>query len=774
MHHTQLHLGRLPRVRWLRWPSIGALAAGILVAAFARCASAAHVLVEAESFQSLGGWQLDTQFIPLMGSPYLLAHGLGTPVGDAKTTVAFPHPGRYRVWVRTKDWVARWKAPGTPGRFQLRFDDQIVPETFGTRGADWFWHPGGTVNVARAEATLGLHDLTGFDGRCDAVLFSDDLAFEPPNDSAPRAAWRQELRGLAAAPEEAGPFDLVVVGGGYAGMCAAVSAARLGCRVALLQDRFVLGGNGSSEIRVWPQGLTRRGRYPRLGEIVEELVDHPTQSPGPTREFDDARREQLLRAEKNIVLFLGHHVFQVETHEGRIRAVLALDARTGVCRRLAGTLFADCTGHGTVGALAGAEHTVQKEGHMGMSNMWRWNQADRVKSFPETPWALQLGMSDFPYPKKFAGEWFWESGFNLDPLLDLESIRDWNLRAVFGAFSAMKNGAGRDEHRRAQLEWVAYVGGNRESRQLIGDVVLSREDIVAKRDFPDGCVPTTWSIDLHYPDEKYAKAYPENPFISRAVFDRAVDSVNGYPVPYRCFYSRNIENLFMAGRCISVTHQALGTVRVMKTGGMMGEVVGKAAALCILHQREPRAIYHSHLDELQELMRQPGIARRDRIDGPLYIPSGATVPPLPEAPALDPARLDGIVVDDPQAKLTGSWQSGQNLKRFVGDHYLYHAPGGKASARFEFTVPTTGTYAVRLAFQPHANRASNVRVTVTSAEGARTQSVNQKVPPPIQQAFVGLGTFRFEAGQPGSVVIDTEGADGVVHADAVQIVPAPK
>src|SRR5690606_28043649 len=120
-------------------------------------------------------------------------------------------------------------------------------------------------------------------------------------------------------------------------------------------------------------------------------------------------------------------------------------------------------------------------------------------------------------------------------------------------------------------------------RRLLGDVLLTHEDVITKRQFPDGCVPSTWSIDLHYPKQQYATKYPDNPFISYAQFDDRIDRAFGYPIPYRCFYSKNIDNLFMAGRCVSVTHEALGTVRVMKTCGMMGEVVGKAASICIAH-----------------------------------------------------------------------------------------------------------------------------------------------------------------------------------------------
>jgi hypothetical protein len=181
---------------------------------------AATVLVEGESFADHGGWSLDTQFIREMGSPYLLAHGLGTPVADATTTVKIPSAGTYHVWVRTKDWVARWKAPGTPGKFQVLVDGKPLATTFGTEGAEWGWQPGGTVELPAGEVKLALHDLTGFDGRCDCLAFTTDAA-PPPNDSAILAAWRREALGLPAEPEVKGPYDLVVIGGGYSGMGAA-------------------------------------------------------------------------------------------------------------------------------------------------------------------------------------------------------------------------------------------------------------------------------------------------------------------------------------------------------------------------------------------------------------------------------------------------------------------------------------------------------------------------------------------------------------------------
>lgn len=585
-------------------------------------AAAATVLVEAESFDNPGGWKLDTQFIHVMGSPYLLAHGLGEPVADATTSVPLPRPGAYRVFVRTKDWMARWRAPGAPGRFQLGINGTPLGDAFGTRSVDWAWEAGGAVPLTGPSVRLALHDVTGFDGRCDAVLLTDDPDFVPPTDPTPGASWRRDLAGRSERPTDLGPFDLVVVGGGYAGIAAAVSAARMGCRVALIQDRPVLGGNGSSEVRVWPQGLTRRGRYPQLGEIVEEFADRPKTSPGTPEEYDDARREAFVRAEPNLALHLNCAVFAVETRDQRITAVTGLDTRTGERTRFAGRFFADCTGHAFVGWLAGADHETQAEGHLGMSNMWRWRNLETPQPFPDVPWALPLAMKDFPYPRNGLGPWFWESGFNLDPVQDVEAIRDWNLRAVFGAFNAMKNGEGRDQHRNARLEWVAYVGGNRESRRLLGDVILTRDDVVSGRLFPDGCVPSTWDIDLHYPEEKYASAASGNPFISRADFGKGVDKTHGYAIPFRCLYSRNVRNLFMAGRCISVTHEALGTVRVQKTTGMMGEVVGKAAAVCLEHQRSPAEIHPALWGALDTLLHLPGSARRESLGGVVRIPEG--------------------------------------------------------------------------------------------------------------------------------------------------------
>ncbi len=763
--------------------------------------AAEPIFIEAESFADHGGWSLDTQFVVGMGSPYLLAHGIGKPVTDATTKISAAKPGQYYVWVRTKDWVAPWNAPGKPGRFQLVVNGKPLSTLFGTEGAEWHWQSGGPVQLD-GDTTLALHDLTGFDGRCDAIIFSADANYRPPEGTDLEAA-RHKWLNLPSGPDDAGEFDLVVVGGGYSGMGAAISAARQSLKVAFIQDRFVLGGNGSSEIRVWANGGTMRGKYPHLGEIVEEFADHAPDCPADPSYFGADVKEQVCRREKTMSLFLGHfmHDVEVDSKDGHVVAVTALDVRTGHERRFRGKFFVDCTGHGELGARAGAKYSMEPKGRMGMSNLWYWQDEEEPQPWQETPWALPLEVGDFPAMRKskstidgklfMKAEWFWESGFDKDPIKGAELIRDWNLRAAYGAFSALKTGAEKDKHVNSALKWVAYVGGPRESRLLQGDVILSREDIIAQRDFPDGCVATTWDIDLHYPKEQYAKKFPDNPFISRAEFGAGVDKKDGYPVPYRCFYSTNVPNLFMAGRCVSVTHQALGTIRVMRTCGMMGEVVGKAAYICVAKNVSPRGVYEKQLSLLLDLVSQPGAMRRDSLEGKLYRdPTINEVQPFfrKEADPLSIAArvktdvkatnsmaskdLPGIVIDDSAATFKGTWTEASKLTPHVGEGYRY-AKGENAEARYAFTVPKTGKYEVRLSWAGHSNRATKALCAIQKDNGpALKLRVNQQENASDPKGFHSLGVFEFQQGKSNSVVLSTAGADGFVHADCLQVVEA--
>lgn len=588
-------------------------------------AAASPILVEAEGFANHGGWVVDSQFMDQMGSPYLLAHGLSEPVDNARTSVNIPAAGSYRVWVRTMDWVARWKAPGTPGRFQVLVNGRALETTFGTVGAGWHWQDGGSVAFPRGEAAISLHDLTGFEGRCDAILLCRDAAFTPPNSDPEMAAFRRRCLGLPEKPEPAGEFDFVVTGGGIAGTCAALSAARLGLKVALIQDRPVLGGNNSSEVRVWLHGARNKEPWPRIGDVVAELEQDRRAHYGPSNTadlYEDDKKLAVVRAEPNITLLLEHRVNGVEMAGGRIKAVIAQEVRTGRRVEVSGRWFGDCTGDACVGALAGADLEIQATDHMGPCNLWNVCECTDLTAigteaqaaaqpvpFPRCPWALDLSDRPFPGrskekpdPNKLGG-WYWESGFDRDPIEEMEYIRDWNFRAMYGAWDAMKNVDKVLPNYR--LNWSAHILGKRESRRLMGDVVLSLYDLENDRQFPDGCVPTGWSNDIHHPDPRYEAGFEGDAFISSADFGTFPAHKEGVPywIPFRCLYSRNVPNLLMAGRDISVAHDALGAVRVMRTGGCMGEIIGMAASLCRRHGIDPRGVYEDHLAELQDLMR---------------------------------------------------------------------------------------------------------------------------------------------------------------------------
>lgn len=596
------------------------------------------LLVEAEGLADPGGWVVDAQFIDQMGSPFLLAHGLGTPVADARGEVRIPRAGRYRVWARTRDWVARWQAAGAPGKFQIVVDGTPLKTTFGTQGAEWHWQAGDTVSLPAKSVTLALHDLTGFDGRCDAVVLSRDPNWTPPEGDA-LAAFRREALGVSGTPETAGTFDLVVVGGGMAGTTAAVAAARLGLTVALIQDRPMLGGNASSEVRVYPGGQTMLGPNPGLGALEHEM--DPGTGPEISREkgnalaadvYADEKKLYVVRQEKNIRLFLNTHALKVEKSGNRVTAVIARDVRTSRDWRFAGHLFADCTGDGTLGYLAGADYRVGRESRaetgevlapevpdkqvMGTSYMWYTDETAAPAAFPETPWALEF--NERTVQRQTKGDWNWETGMRQDQIAEAEAIRDHAYRAIYGNWSFLKNHAeNKVAYDRYRLAWVAYVAGKRESRRLMGDIILNQKDMAAGMVYPDAAVTTTWSNDLHYPDPENSKAFPGMEFRSVAHFVKQ----QPYAIPYRCFYSRNVDDLFMAGRNISVTHAALGAVRVQRTTAMMGEVVGMAASLCRKYDSSPRGVYEKHLPELKALM-QKGVGKEEGVNFAAQVPFG--------------------------------------------------------------------------------------------------------------------------------------------------------
>lgn len=609
--------------------------------AVAACKPATEILIEAESFSEKGGWVLDNQSMTQMGSPYLLAHGMGIPVKDAESTFKAGKDGDYRVWVRTRDWIKSFGKAGSPGQFKLVINGSELAPTFGTESLEWDWQDGGVVSLKKGTNSIALHDLTGFEGRCDAIYLTQDLeAGAPVNDLSALNSLRRELLGIDRI-EDAGTYDFVVVGGGVGGMCAAVSAARLGCKVALIQNRPLLGGNNSSEIRVGMTGYVCCPPYPMLGALMDELggvgdfvlmeakregnverfntikaiLDkHPEKlqsNAGPACNYEDDKKLNFIKSEKNIDLFLNTQAIDVQMDGDKIKAVICKDIETGKEMKFKSALFADCTGDGNLGFMAGADYRMGREGKeetgeslapdqaddltMGASVMWYALQKDSPSTFPECPWAIQF--NDETCLALLRGNWDWESGLNNDQITEIEYIRDHALRAVYGNWSYLKNHyIHKDEYADKALEWVSYIGGKRESRRLMGDIIVKEQDIKEQVAYDDACVVTNWGMDLHYP--KPIPGVDDEPFLAISISAGHKD----YLLPYRCLYSRNIGNLLMAGRDISVTHAALGTVRVSRTIGVMGEVIGTAASICKKYGTSPRGVYEEHLPEFKELL----------------------------------------------------------------------------------------------------------------------------------------------------------------------------
>jgi hypothetical protein len=577
--------------------------------------SAGNVWIETENFENKGGWVVDQQFMDQMGSPYLMAHGLGVPVKDASTTVYFPSDGKYFVYVRTFNWTAPWFAGNGPGKFGLSVNGRTVSFRLGTEGNRWMWQKAGEISLKEGKATVALHDATGFNGRCDAIYFSTDQNDIPPSGAEALANFRDKALNRPPVPENAGEYDLVVAGGGIAGICAALSAARLGCSVALINDRPLLGGNNSSEIRVHLGGRIEAKPYEALGNLLKELGPLRGGNAQPGDFYEDGKKLDLVLAESNIHLFLNYRVQKANVEEQKIKFVVARHIESGKELRFSGRCFADCTGDGTVGYLSGADYRMGREGRdefgesiapakgdrltMGSSVQWYSTETSGKTGFPVFNYGITF--TEANCEKVTMGEWTWETGMNLDQIRDFERIRDYGLLVVFSNWSFLKNEwKNKKQYDRRKLEWLACIAGKRESRRLMGDYILKQDDIHKNVFHEDASFTTTWSIDLHFPDSTNSVHFPGNEF--KAATEHLY--INPYAVPYRCLYSRNIDNLFMAGRDISVTHVALGTVRVMRTTGMMGEVVGMAASICKKYSTTPRKVYQSHLNELKTLMKE--------------------------------------------------------------------------------------------------------------------------------------------------------------------------
>jgi Dehydrogenases (flavoproteins) len=583
------------------------------------------VLIEAENFNIKGGWLVDPQFVEQMGSPYLLAHGMGKPVKDAETSVSIAKAGTYYVWARTKNWVpGNWDAPG---RFYIAFDGAKLSTQLGTKSG-WNWELAGKVNLDKGNRKISLQDLTGFEGRCDAIYLSMSPKDVPPSEKEALKKWRSAYFSHDK-PAKTLEYDLVVVGGGIAGCAAAIAAAEQGLKVTLVHDRPVLGGNASSEIRVHTLGIY--GKFERILKMID-TEHYPNGSAESVKE--DEKRMNNIAKYKNIDLFLNFRAFGANTNQDKITSVDARQTSSGEFVRFEAPLFVDCTGDGWIGYWAGAEYKYGREASskynenwdkkgllwspetadnfvMGSSVLWGSENAGKPVTFPEVPWAMDVAKN---YAEK-NGEWQWEFSQNdLSQIEDAEYIRDHMFRAIYGSFYNYKNPNKQKQNSdqakvrtfdnskqqqkadSLQLKWVSYLLGKRESRRLVGDYVYTFNDERNLTQFPDSVVFETREVDVHYQVNLLDQTKPD--FLSEAMFYKT----GKYTIPYRSLYSKNISNLFMAGRNFSCSHAGLGGPRVMRTTGQMGAAVGIAASVCKKYNINPRDVYQAHLKEYMQLI----------------------------------------------------------------------------------------------------------------------------------------------------------------------------
>ena len=409
--------------------------------------------------------------------------------------------------------------------------------------------------------------------------------------------------------------DFCVVGGGLSGLCAAVAAARHGAKVALIQERPMLGGNASSEIRMWVCGA--RGKNMLETGLVEELMmENYYRNPDKNYSVWDSVLLEMAMNEENIELLLNCSVNDCEMDGRRVQAVTGWQMTTQQFHRVEAKLFADCSGDSVLAPLTGAEYRHGRETEsefgesigreiapgdtktMGMSCMIQAREEDRPSDFIAPKWAEHFTPEDLPHripnmSSPTENYWYLELGGDGDSIADTEKTRDELLRIAYGLWDFVKNDPTmREKTRNWRLDWVGILPGKRESRRYVGDYILNQNDVQAEGRFEDIVAYGGWPMDDHDPrgfrnTDRPNVNYP---------------APSPYGIPYRCLYSRNVENLFCAGRNISVTHWALSSSRVMGTCALLGQAAGTAAAIAVREGIGPRGVYEKHLTELKQTL----------------------------------------------------------------------------------------------------------------------------------------------------------------------------
>ncbi len=431
--------------------------------------------------------------------------------------------------------------------------------------------------------------------------------------------------------------DLVIVGGGLSGVCCAITAARQGIKVVLVQDRPVLGGNASSEVRLWVLGATshmgNNNRWAREGGVIDELlVENMYRNPeGNPLIFDTIMLEKVIE-EKNITLLLNTAVYEVaKVNADIIESATAFCSQNQTTYTLEAPLFCDASGDGVIGFLSGAAFRMGAEKQeefgekfapteeygelLGHSLYFYSKDIGKPVKFIAPSYAIDVA-EQIPRFRSFNTQdygcrlWWLEYGGRLDTVHDTELIK-WELwRVAYGVWDYIKNSGNFPESENLTLEWVGTIPGKRESRRFEGDYMLIQQDVVEQRTHFDAVAFGGWSIDLHPADGVFSDKPGCNQWHSKGIYD----------IPYRTMYSRNIKNLFLTGRIISASHVAFGSSRVMATSAYCGQAVGVAAALAHREGVLPSGLLEKNLlEKLQTQLIQsgqflPNIVLKDNAD----------------------------------------------------------------------------------------------------------------------------------------------------------------
>ncbi len=433
-------------------------------------------------------------------------------------------------------------------------------------------------------------------------------------------------------------YDIAVIGGGMSGVCAALAAARMGAKTVLVQDRPVLGGNASSEIRMHIAGATRHGQRPNLREtgIIEEiLLENKYRNPEHSYGMFDTLLWEKVKYQDNLSLYLNTTAGSVEVQDHQIVSVSAWQSTTETKLEIRAEQFIDCTGDGLISYLAGAEYMFGREGRnvfgepnaveksdtvtMGNSIQFRALDAGRPVPFERPDWAYDYSSAEWAgrisWVEITSGYWWLElGGTEWNIIDDAELTRDEMLKIIFGIWDYIKNYSNKkEEAANLYLDWVSFLPAKRESRRVLGDYVLKEQDVLENRVFADAIAYGGWHLDSHRPEGFYA-------FINNTPCsgDAAVAFEGIYTIPYRSIYAKGIRNLFLGGRIISASHRAFSSTRVMATCAVEAQAAGVAAVLaCREHLSAAENGKNIHALQ-QELLKQgcyiPGVENEDERD----------------------------------------------------------------------------------------------------------------------------------------------------------------